>query len=285
MTRFHLMGIAGTGMGAFAGLLKQAGHEVQGSDQGVYPPMSDKLRDWDISVKTPYSPDNLAGDIDLVVVGNVIPRVNPEAAAVRARALRYASFPETLGRMFLADRHSVVVSGTHGKTTTSTLIAHTLMHTGRDPGFLVGGVPLSGGESFRVGDLEAPFVVEGDEYDTAYFDKGPKFLHYRARSLLATSLEFDHADIYDDVQQIEARFRQVFALVPPEGHIVVHHNSPALLRAVEDARPSARVETYGAAPRTDKARDKGLADWTYNGLLEDEDGLSFVVEHKGDGAR
>jgi UDP-N-acetylmuramate: L-alanyl-gamma-D-glutamyl-meso-diaminopimelate ligase len=277
MTRFHLLGIAGTGMGAFAGLLKQAGHEVRGTDQNVYPPMSDKLRDWEIEVRTPYAPEHLDPEVDLYVVGNVIRKTNEEAAALRARGLRYASFPETLGRMFLAERHSVVVAGTHGKTTTSTLLAHALVHAGRDPGYLVGGVPqgLDGNsESFRVGARGAPFVVEGDEYDTAYFDKGPKFLHYRARSLLATSLEFDHADIYDDVGQIESRFRQLFALMPEGSHTVVHAGSPILMRALEDARTASRVETYGPG-----------GTWTHGPIEEDERGMRFEVSREGEAPR
>lgn len=270
---FHLIGIAGTGMGAFAGLLKQAGYEVRGSDENVYPPMSDKLRDWGIEARTPYAPENLDPPADVVVVGNVIRKVNVEATAMRERGLAHASFPETLGELFLSRRHSVVVAGTHGKTTTSTLLAHTLLEAGRDPGFLIGGIPQSLGESFRVGrdDPACPFVVEGDEYDTAYFDKGPKFLHYRPRSLLATSLEYDHADIYQDVSEIQARFTQLFELVPEEGHLVCYAGDPALSEALERAGKRARVETYG---------DEG-ADWTLANLDEDAAGLRFEALHQG----
>jgi UDP-N-acetylmuramate: L-alanyl-gamma-D-glutamyl-meso-diaminopimelate ligase len=271
MTSFHLMGIAGTGMGAFAGLLKQAGHDVRGSDQGVYPPMSHKLRDWAIDVNTPYAAENLEPPVDMVVVGNVIRRDNVEAVAMRDAGLEHASFPETLGRLFLAERHSVVVAGTHGKTTTSTLLAHTLLHAKKEPGFLLGGIPVGLEESFRVGANDGPFVVEGDEYDTAYFDKGPKFLHYKPRSLLATSLEFDHADIYDSVDQIRGRFEQLFGIVPEDGHLVVLAGAPHLDEALATAAPKARTERYGPG-----------GDWTAEGVREDERGVHFAVHHRGE---
>lgn len=277
MTRhFHLIGIAGTGMGAFAGLLKQAGFAVRGSDQNVYPPMSDQLRAWDIEVRTPYAAENLDPPADLVVVGNVIRRDNVEASRMREVGLAHASFPETLGKLFLAKRHSVVVAGTHGKTTTSTLIAHTLLHSGRDPGYLIGGIPrsLEAGappqESFRVGKENAPFVVEGDEYDTAYFDKGPKFLHYHPRSLLCTSLEFDHADIYQSIEEIQTRFHQLVELVPSGGHIVCYRGDAALVEVVDRAKIAAKVETYG----------DGQADWQALELHENEDGIRFGVRHR-----
>ncbi len=268
----HLMGICGTGMGAFAGLLKQAGYDVRGSDQGAYPPMSDKLRDWGIEVRTPYAPENLDPVCDLVVVGNVIPAKNPEATAMRDRGLVHASFPETFSELFLKDRHPVVVAGTHGKTTTTTLLAHVLMAAGQDPGFLIGGIPIGFDESFRVGGQgpDVPVVVEGDEYDTAYFDKGPKFLHYRPKSLMVTSLEFDHADIYDSVDEIRARFVEVLRLVPADGHIVAFADAPEVLRALEEARPQARVETYG------RQGDIGATD-----IVDDAAGLHFTVTSSG----
>jgi UDP-N-acetylmuramate: L-alanyl-gamma-D-glutamyl-meso-diaminopimelate ligase len=243
----HLIGVGGTGMGAFAGLLKSAGLAVRGSDEGVYPPMSDKLKDWGIEVRTPYAPANLEPAADLVIVGNVIRAVNVEARAAIDGGMAYTSFPAALGALFLDDRHGVVVAGTHGKTTTTTLLAHTLLDAGRDAGFLVGGVPLGLGESFRPGQKGAPFVVEGDEYDTAFFDKGPKFLHYRPRSLLVTSLEYDHADIYASVEQIEDRFAELLLLVPADGHIVVRGGLPHVERAVAKASAAmkARIVRYG----------------------------------------
>ncbi len=276
---FHVLGVAGTGMGAFAGLLKQAGFSVRGSDQNVYPPMSDKLKEWGIEVRTPYAPANLDPPTDIVVVGNVITKDNVEATAMRERGLPFASFPDTLGRLFLSDRHSVVVAGTHGKTTTASLVAWVLLKTKRDPGYLVGGIPRAaagdagkGGESFRLGapGPKSPFVVEGDEYDTAYFDKGPKFLHYRPRSLLCTSLEYDHADIYPSVDAIVARFAELLSLVPADGHIVLCAEEPQLMKARQMAPVKARVETYGAHGTWD-ARD----------VVEDERGVRFTVTSAG----
>jgi UDP-N-acetylmuramate: L-alanyl-gamma-D-glutamyl-meso-diaminopimelate ligase len=282
----HLIGVAGTGMGAFAGLLKSAGYDVRGSDENVYPPMSDKLAEWGIEVRTPYAANHLDPVPDLVVVGNVVKKDNPEAVAMRERHLHHASFPQTLGDIFLSKRHSVVVAGTHGKTTTSTLIAWTLLHAGRDPGFLIGGVPAGDGhampESFRVGAPGpiSPFVVEGDEYDTAYFDKGPKFLHYAPRSLLCTSLEYDHADIYPHVGAIVARFAELMSLVPsgPDGgHVVLWADEPHLKKARSEAAVKARITTY--AERADP--DGGGANVTAKDVIDDEHGLSFIVVVNG----
>ena len=169
--RIHLVGVAGTGMGSFAGMLKAAGYEVTGSDENVYPPMSDMLAAWGVQVMTPYAPANLdVARPDLVIIGNVIRRVNAEATAVRERGIPQMSFPAAFGSLVLAQKHSVVVAGTHGKTTTSALMAHVLVDAGTDPSFLVGGVTLNANTNFRNGG--GPFVVvEGDEYDTAYFDK------------------------------------------------------------------------------------------------------------------
>lgn len=234
-------------MGTFAGLLQAAGYEVRGSDTKLYPPMSDKLAAWGIPVMEGYRPENLDPAPDLVIIGNVIRRENPEAQAVIERGLRYASFPAALSELFLSERHPIVVSGTHGKTTTTSLLAWLLIYANRDPGLLVGGVPENLGEGFRVG--EGPyFVVEGDEYDTAFFDKQPKFLHYQPKSLILSSLEFDHADIYDNVEAIEAEFRKLVALVPPDGHIVACAGAPRVLALLGETR--AQVDTYTADENT-----------------------------------
>lgn len=273
MSRFmivHLIGIAGTGMGAFAGLLKVAGMTVRGSDSAIYPPMSVKLADWDIEVRTPYDVKNLDPAPDWVIVGNIASASNVEASATRERALPAMSFPQALSEWFLKDRHSIVVVGTHGKTTTSALIAHTLVKAGRDPSYLIGGIPQEYAESFRLGQgAERFFVVEGDEYDTAYFDKGPKFLHYKPEYLLCTSLEYDHADIYENVQQIVERFTQVMNLVPKHGHIVMHANSPYLKEAMLRANICARLQTYGEG-----------GDWVASDVKEDANGLSFFVKNQ-----
>src|SRR4051812_9099742 len=245
IARIHLVGVAGTGMGSFAGMLKAAGYEVTGSDANVYPPMSDMLRAWGIDVLTPYAAENLERSRpDLVIIGNVIRRENPEATAVRERRIRQMSFPAAFGSLLLAGKHSVVVTGTHGKTTTSALMAHVLVAAGTDPSFLVGGVTLNYDGNFRYGSGRY-VVVEGDEYDTAYFDKGPKFLHYRPRTAILTSIEFDHADIYHDMAHYESAYVRLAEIMPADGALVVCATYP---NAVEIARRAgrARVLTYGA---------------------------------------
>src|SRR5512140_1595860 len=240
--RVYLLGIAGTGMGSFAGLLRKAGHEVSGSDENVYPPMSEKLAEWKIPTFTPFSEENLKkAQIDLAVVGNVIRAENVEAKAVRRRGIPHMSFPEALEELFLTTRHSVVVAGTHGKTTTTSLCAQVLMHAGRDPSLLVGGVPLNFNEGFRLGHGEH-FVIEGDEYDTAYFDKGPKFLHYRPRTAIFTGAEFDHADIYRDEAHYESAFERFVELLPEDGFLAACASYESVRRI--SGRSRARVETY-----------------------------------------
>jgi UDP-N-acetylmuramate: L-alanyl-gamma-D-glutamyl-meso-diaminopimelate ligase len=258
MRRVHLVGVAGTGMGAFAGMLKAAGYDVTGSDENVYPPMSDMLREWGVDVFTPYAESNLdRARADLVIIGNVIRRVNPEATAVRVRGIPQMSFPAAFGSLIASQTHNVVVAGTHGKTTTTALMAHVLVEAGLDPTFLVGGVTLNYGGNFRLG--RGKFVViEGDEYDTAYWDKGPKFLHYRARTALLTSVEFDHADIFRDMAHYESAFDQFCATLPRDGWLGVAASYP---RAVAIARAHARsaIATYGTegigAPAEYVARD------------------------------
>lgn len=239
----HLIGICGTGMGSLAGLLKAAGHTVRGSDHNVYPPMSDKLEAWQIPVSQGYRPENLIPKPDLVVMGNVLKRTNPEAQAALAQNLRYASFPETLADLFLTQRRPLVVTGTHGKTTTTSLLAWLLTYAGQDPSMLVGGVPENFGEGFRLGSGPA-FVLEGDEYDTAFFDKRPKFLHYRPHLAIMTSLEFDHADIYPDVESIETRFDELARLVPKDGRILACASSELVLKRQQHAK--AHWDTYTA---------------------------------------
>ncbi len=270
--RIHLVGVAGTGMGAFAGMLNAAGYEVTGSDQNVFPPMSDMLAAWGIPVLTPYAPGNLdAARPDLVVIGNVIRRVNPEAAEVRARRLPQTSFPAALGSFFLRERHPVVVVGTHGKTTTSALVGHVLAAAGRDPSFLVGGVTRNYGANYRLG--RGPhFAIEGDEYDTAYFDKGPKFLHYRPRTAILTSVELDHADIYRDLAHYESAFERFVRLLPADGLLAV---SAAYPNAVRIARASpARVVIYAAAPAAP-------AEYAARALVLGPDGARFEVVERG----
>ena len=191
----HFIAIGGTGMGSLAGLLKSRGLEVSGSDARLYPPMSEKLVEWGIEVDEGFRAENVRKrQPDLIVIGNAVRPDNPEARAALESGIRCVSFPDALFELAMQDKRRVVISGTHGKTTTTAMVASLLHRLGRDPAFLVGGVPLDFGDGFRDG-TGPEFVVEGDEYDTAFFDKTPKFLHYGADVLVITSIEFDHADI------------------------------------------------------------------------------------------
>jgi UDP-N-acetylmuramate: L-alanyl-gamma-D-glutamyl-meso-diaminopimelate ligase len=271
-SRIHVVGVGGTGMGSFAGMLRAAGHQVTGSDENVYPPMSDMLEAWGLKVMTPYAAGNLdLARPDLVIIGNVIRRGNPEATAVRERRLPQMSFPAALGAFFLASRHPVVVAGTHGKTTTSALMAHALVSAGLDPSFLVGGVTQNYAGNFRLGG-GPHFVVEGDEYDTAYFDKGPKFLHYRTRTLILTSVELDHADIYRDLEHYQAAFAALVAQVPDSGTVAVSASWPDAVRLAKAGR--ARVVTYSA-------REDVEAEVRAAGLAFGPDGARFEVHEAG----
>src|SRR6185503_10678984 len=250
--RIHLVGVAGTGMGAFAGMLKAEGYTVTGSDENVYPPMSDMLAAWNIEVFSPYSAENIdRAKPDLVIIGNVIRRANPEATVVRERRIPQMSFPAAFGSLVCVGRHSLVVAGTHGKTTTSAMLAHVLADAGLDPTFIVGGVTLNYTGNFRLGAGEH-VVIEGDEYDTAYFDKGPKFVHYRARTALLTSIEFDHADIYRDMAHYESAYEKFCATLPPDGFLGVSASYPG---AIAKGHTRAKVATYAVNGKADFRAD------------------------------
>jgi UDP-N-acetylmuramate: L-alanyl-gamma-D-glutamyl-meso-diaminopimelate ligase len=274
VSRIHLVGVGGTGMGSFAGLLKAAGYEVTGSDQNVYPPMSDMLVRWGVEIMTPYAAQNLdRARPDLVVIGNVIRRVNPEATAVRERGMPQMSFPAAMGSLILDSRHSIVVAGTHGKTTTSALLSHVLVVAGTDPTFLVGGVTLNAETNFRFGQGSYA-VVEGDEYDTAYFDKGPKFLHYRARTAMLTSIEFDHADIYRDMEHYESAYARFAETIPADGALVVCSTYPNAERIAREYCKG-RVITY--AGHSD-------ADYAARNVVFSADGATFEIARRDDGS-
>jgi UDP-N-acetylmuramate: L-alanyl-gamma-D-glutamyl-meso-diaminopimelate ligase len=264
----HFIAIGGTGMGSLAGLLARRGVRVTGSDHALYPPMSTALEEWGIPVFEGFHADRLihfeveGHSPDWVVIGNAVRADNPEARAAIEAGYRCASFPDALYELAIAGRHSIVVSGTHGKTTTTSLVAALLHATGRDPGALVGGISLDFGGSFL--DGKGPhFVVEGDEYDTAFFDKTPKFLHYHPRTLILTSVEFDHADIYRDLDHVKSAFRELLEGMPEDGTVVAawgHEN----VRDVVAAAPC-RVVRYGVAGGE---RDAEL-DWRADDLRSD----------------
>jgi len=241
----YLIGIGGAAMAPLAGMLAERGYRVSGSDKGVYPPASTLLKSLGISWKEGFREENLSPAPDLVVVGNAISRGNPELEVVLDRKIQYRSLPEVLKEFFLPGHDSIVVTGTHGKTTTTAMLAWLFHVAGRRPDFLVGGVAENFGKSYGLeGGRE--FILEGDEYDSAFFDKGPKFLHYGPDDLIITSLEFDHADIYADLAAIELQFRRLVNLVPRRGRIVCWGESPTVCGVVSKA--FCKVETYGFAP-------------------------------------
>jgi len=245
----HFIAIAGTGMGSLAGLLKARGIEVTGSDENLYPPMSTALERWGIGVSQGFAAEHLQQRRpDLIVIGNAVRPTNPEAQAALQSGVRCVSFPDALHELAIAGKHSVVVAGTHGKTTTTSLVATLLLETGRDPSLLVGGIAENFGGSFREGS-GPHFVVEGDEYDTAFFDKTPKFLHYGARTALITSVEFDHADIYRDLDHVKQAFRTLVARMPRDGTLVAAIDHAGVRDVIE--KPPCRVVPYGVdGPQT-----------------------------------
>jgi UDP-N-acetylmuramate: L-alanyl-gamma-D-glutamyl-meso-diaminopimelate ligase len=264
----HLIGIGGTGMTALAGLLHASGCRVTGSDGPLYPPTSTLLARLGLEVGEGFDPARLAAPPDLVVVGNAVSRGNPEVEEVLDRALPYTSMPRLIAERFLPGRHSIVVAGTHGKTTTAAMLAWVLACAGREPSFLVGGLPRNFDLPYALGRGRA-FVVEGDEYDTAFFDKSPKFVHYRPDTALVGTVEFDHADIYRDLREVETAFRRLVALVPRRGLVVRHADCPTTLAVTGSAW--SRVEGYGFAG----------GDWRAEGLAETEAGTTFEVHRAG----
>ena len=269
LPHIHLLGICGTGMAALAGILKEQGHRVTGSDEHAYPPMSTFLEGLGIPVVNGYRPENLAPAPDLVVVGNVIRRENPEAQAVLARDLPRLSLPEALNRFLVGERQSLVVTGTHGKTTTTALVAWLLYALGLDPGFMVGGIAKNFDANYRVG--RGPYVVlEGDEYDTAFFDKRPKFIHFRPRVSVVTSVEFDHADIYPDLNRIIQAFEAFLARVPPDGRVLAWGDAPLVRQVCRGSQ--APVSFYGAG---------GDLTWQAADITPVTGGMEFTVFREG----
>lgn len=221
----HFIGICGTAMASVAAALKQRGFRVTGSDQNIYPPMSTFLADQQIEVIAGFDEKNLAGNPDLVIIGNAISRGNPEAEAVLDRKLRYCSLPELLKEFFIRGKHSIVVTGTHGKTTTTSLLTWVFEHNGKNPSYLIGGIPNNFQQGARFTDSDF-FIIEGDEYDTAFFDKRSKFVHYLPEVVIINNIEFDHADIFENLSAIQLSFKRLINLVPRNGLLLANGDDP-----------------------------------------------------------
>jgi len=263
--KIYLIGICGTAMASLAGMLREKGYAVSGSDSDVYPPMSDFLARLEIPVFKGFNAENIQKTKpDLVVIGNALSRGNVEIEYVLDSGLRYASMAETVKELFIRGRQSIVVAGTHGKTTTTAMLAWILEVAGRKPSFLVGGIAENFGSSFQLRD-GPDFVIEGDEYDTAFFDKGPKFLHYLPRIVLLKNIEFDHADIYADLEAIKTAFRRLINIVPRSGLIVAGIDSPVVTELIPAA--FSRVATAGL----------GTGEWQAVNIKTTADGMDFEI--------
>jgi len=273
----HLIGICGTAMASLAGMLKQRGFQVTGSDAAAYPPMSDFLRELEIPVTQPFDVKNLDPRPDLVVVGNAMSRGNVELEHVLDQRIPFCSLPQLLHDEFLRGKEVLVVAGTHGKTTTTSMLSWIFHSAGLDPSFLIGGIAENFGSSFHLGKGKH-FILEGDEYDTAFFDKGPKFLHYFPDAVILTSVEFDHADIYKDLDAVETAFKRLVNLIPRRGRIVAFDGaggetaqSPSLERCL--AKAFCSVERYGGSAR---------ADWRITALQLEAGRTTWTVLRNGE---
>jgi UDP-N-acetylmuramate: L-alanyl-gamma-D-glutamyl-meso-diaminopimelate ligase len=268
--KIHILGICGTFMGGLAALARSDGHVVSGSDENVYPPMSTQLESLDIELGEGYDPAHIPGDVDLVIIGNALSRGNPSVEHVLDQNIPFASGPRWLGETYLRRRTVLAVAGTHGKTTTASMLAWILEAAGRKPGFLIGGIPENFGLSARTGD--DLFVVEADEYDTAFFDKRAKFVHYRPRIAVLNNLEFDHADIYPDLAAIQTQFHHLVRTIPGNGRLVVNA-ADNNLQAVLERGCWTPVSGFGLD-------DQVEADWQVH--LDDPAGRKLTFRHSGE---
>lgn len=290
----HILGICGTFMGSLALLARELGHRVSGSDANVYPPMSTQLDEAGIALMEGYGAENLEPRPDLVIVGNALSRGNPEVEALLDSGIAYISGPQWLAEHVLPGRQVIAIAGTHGKTTTASMAAWLLEDAGLSPGFLIGGVPRNFGVSARLGAQGAPFVVEADEYDTAFFDKRSKFVHYRPEIAVLGNLEFDHADIFDDLADIERQFHHLVRTVPGKGCLLVADGEPALERVLQQGCWSPVVRfgsNAGSEWRFALERDNGsrfsvlhqssaqeaVVDWPLSGLHNVHNGLAAIA--------
>jgi len=230
---FHFLGICGTAMGSVAAALRERDFKVTGSDENVYPPMSIFLQAKGIALKEGYRAENIPADADVVVIGNAIKRGNPEVEAVLSRRILYLSLPEVLRNYFLRGRHNLVVTGTHGKTTTTALLAWIMEKAGRKPGYLIGGLPKNFGQGARLNDSKY-FVIEGDEYDTAFFDKRSKFVQYLPELVIVNNIEFDHADIFNNLDEIKLSFRRLLNIIPQSGMVVLNGDDANCVDVAKD---------------------------------------------------
>ena len=267
----HLMGICGTAMASLAGLLKDRGFKVTGSDLNPYPPMSTQIEAMGIQIQRPYKKENLTPKPDLVVVGNVISANNDEAVEMKNLDLPFCSLPQAMGEVIIADRDSFVISGTHGKTTTTSLMSWTAEACGLKPGFLIGGIPKNFSQSFKNPQAQT-FVIEGDEYDTAYFDKVPKFIHYKPKFVVLTSVEFDHADIYKDFDAVKDAFLKLMKLIPESGALVFWG----------DDKNVSEVASHCAISRKFSYGFNEANDYVANITSETAEKTSFTVKLKGE---
>ncbi|MEO6237141.1 MAG: UDP-N-acetylmuramate:L-alanyl-gamma-D-glutamyl-meso-diaminopimelate ligase [Vicinamibacterales bacterium] len=272
MKRIHLIGICGTAMATLAAMLKRRGFDVRGSDQNVYPPMSEFLAEQGITTLQGYKPEHITAELDLVVVGNAISRGNPELEEVLDRKIRYCSLPEAVRDHFLWGARSVVIAGTHGKTTTTSLTGWLLTHGGADPSVLIGGIADNFGGSFRLGGGRE-FVIEGDEYDSAFFDKSAKFLKYLPDIAVVSNVEYDHADIYPDLESIRLAFRRFVNLIPRRGLLLVGADDPEARALAAGAH--SRVESFGLSEG---------ADWQAHDLKVEAGITRFSLRRKGEPA-
>jgi UDP-N-acetylmuramate: L-alanyl-gamma-D-glutamyl-meso-diaminopimelate ligase len=266
--KFHFMGICGTAMGSVAAALRERGYVVTGSDESVYPPMSTFLESKGITLSSGYRPENLPSDAAVIVIGNAMTRGNPEVEAALNQKLYYVSLPELLKELFLRDRHNLVVTGTHGKTTTTSLLTWILTVGGLEPSYVIGGLPANLKQGALFNDSKY-FVIEGDEYDSAFFDKRSKFVHYLPELLIVNNIEFDHADIFNNLDEIKLSFRRLFNIVPQNGMILLNGDDANCVDVARQLQPlMAQIEEVGFSPNC--ARQ--IRDASYS-----EEGSSFVL--------